>query len=399
MLFAAAGRAHRGRRPRRRRRRRDHRDASTRPAAAGCAVHADVSRRADCDAMVAGHDRRTSAASTSSTTTRRCRCRGGSSTRPRTTGTSPSRRTSTRCSGRAGPRCPTWSRRGNAQHHQHRVGARPHRLRGLRRVRRREGRARRADAPDRHGVRARRCAANVIAPGSIDTPRFRKVAETMPDPSFLAGLEQTIPLHRLGTAEDVAGIALFLASDLSAYTTGAVDPRRRWAGGVPMSRPRVGKLAVVTGGGVRARRRGRAAARGGGRAPSSSPTSTRTTPQPRRRRDRRRRRRRRARPSSTSPTRARSPRCSRRSSSSTAGSTCSSAARRSRPGRRSLDTTDEAWRRVLDVNLKGPFLCMKHGLPPMVEHRRRLGDPARLGARRDRLARGTRRTARRRARS
>lgn len=68
------------------------------------------------------------------------------------------------------------------------------------------------------GVRA-----NVIAPGSIDTPRFRKVAETMP-PEFLTGLQQTIPLHRLGTAEDVAGIALFLASDLSAYTTGAVIP-------------------------------------------------------------------------------------------------------------------------------------------------------------------------------
>lgn len=65
--------------------------------------------------------------------------------------------------------------------------------------------------------------ANVIAPGSIDTPRFRKVAETMPD-DFVPGLERTIPLHRLGTAHDVAGIALFLASDLSAYTTGAVIP-------------------------------------------------------------------------------------------------------------------------------------------------------------------------------
>ncbi len=31
-----------------------------------------------------------------------------------------------------------------------------------------------------------------------------------------------------------------------------------------------------------------------------------------------------------------------------------------------LDTTDDAWRRVLDVNLKGPFLCMKHGIGPMV---------------------------------
>ena len=31
-----------------------------------------------------------------------------------------------------------------------------------------------------------------------------------------------IPLNRLGDAEDVAGAYLFLASDLSAYITGAV---------------------------------------------------------------------------------------------------------------------------------------------------------------------------------
>lgn len=67
--------------------------------------------------------------------------------------------------------------------------------------------------------------ANVIAPGSIDTPRFRKVAEEMDDPEgFVAGLARAIPLHRLGTAEDVASIALFLASDLSAYVSGAVIP-------------------------------------------------------------------------------------------------------------------------------------------------------------------------------
>jgi 3-oxoacyl-[acyl-carrier protein] reductase len=67
--------------------------------------------------------------------------------------------------------------------------------------------------------------ANVIAPGSIDTPRFRKVAEEMPDPAgFVEGLERIIPLRRMGTADDVAGIALFLASDLSSYTSGAVIP-------------------------------------------------------------------------------------------------------------------------------------------------------------------------------
>jgi 3-oxoacyl-[acyl-carrier protein] reductase len=67
--------------------------------------------------------------------------------------------------------------------------------------------------------------ANVIAPGSIDTPRFRKVAEEMDDTEgFLTGLARVIPLRRLGTAEDVAGIALFLASDQSAYVSGAVIP-------------------------------------------------------------------------------------------------------------------------------------------------------------------------------
>lgn len=67
--------------------------------------------------------------------------------------------------------------------------------------------------------------ANVIAPGSIDTPRFRKVAEEMDDTEgFLEGLARVIPVRRLGTADDVAGIALFLASDQSAYVSGAIVP-------------------------------------------------------------------------------------------------------------------------------------------------------------------------------
>lgn len=67
--------------------------------------------------------------------------------------------------------------------------------------------------------------ANVIAPGSIDTPRFRKVAAAMDDPEgFVRGLQSTIPLRRLGSADDVARLALFLASDLSSYISGAVIP-------------------------------------------------------------------------------------------------------------------------------------------------------------------------------
>jgi len=67
--------------------------------------------------------------------------------------------------------------------------------------------------------------ANVIAPGSIDTPRFRKVLATNPDADqWIEQLTRNIPLRRLGLAEDVASIALFLASDLSAYVSGAIIP-------------------------------------------------------------------------------------------------------------------------------------------------------------------------------
>jgi 3-oxoacyl-[acyl-carrier protein] reductase len=72
---------------------------------------------------------------------------------------------------------------------------------------------------------APRIRVNVIAPGSIDTPRFRKVAEAMPDAEgFLSGLLSNVPLHRLGTPGDIADVALFLASDASAYTSGAIVP-------------------------------------------------------------------------------------------------------------------------------------------------------------------------------
>jgi NAD(P)-dependent dehydrogenase (short-subunit alcohol dehydrogenase family) len=67
--------------------------------------------------------------------------------------------------------------------------------------------------------------ANVIAPGSIDTPRFRKVLENTPGADqFLTMLMGNMPMRRLGTAHDIAQAALFLASDMSAYTSGAVIP-------------------------------------------------------------------------------------------------------------------------------------------------------------------------------
>ena len=59
---------------------------------------------------------------------------------------------------------------------------------------------------------------NCVTPGLIQTDiTGGKLTEEMKQ-DILKG----IPLSRLGNAEDVAGIYLFLASDLSAYVTGAV---------------------------------------------------------------------------------------------------------------------------------------------------------------------------------
>ena len=59
---------------------------------------------------------------------------------------------------------------------------------------------------------------NNIAPGAIATPINTKL---MADKSQLAALLANIPLCRMGTPEDVAGLALFLSSDDGAYCTGS----------------------------------------------------------------------------------------------------------------------------------------------------------------------------------
>jgi NAD(P)-dependent dehydrogenase (short-subunit alcohol dehydrogenase family) len=67
--------------------------------------------------------------------------------------------------------------------------------------------------------------ANIIAPGGIETPRFEKAHADEPDyAAFVTRLTAGVPMRRLGRAEDVARIALFLASDASSYVSGAVIP-------------------------------------------------------------------------------------------------------------------------------------------------------------------------------
>jgi 3-oxoacyl-[acyl-carrier protein] reductase len=64
---------------------------------------------------------------------------------------------------------------------------------------------------------SRNILANVVAPGFIDTDMTAAMtaeARTM--------LSQQIPLERLGTPNDIAGIVTFLASEYAAYITGQV---------------------------------------------------------------------------------------------------------------------------------------------------------------------------------
>ena len=61
---------------------------------------------------------------------------------------------------------------------------------------------------------------NAIGPGFIKTPLNEKVRATNPDLVRIF-LEHT-PLGRAGRPEDIVGPAIFLASDLSGFVTGAM---------------------------------------------------------------------------------------------------------------------------------------------------------------------------------
>ncbi len=66
----------------------------------------------------------------------------------------------------------------------------------------------------RFGIRA-----NAITPGYIRTPGTEAMYA---DPEIYEGRRKGVPMGRVGSGEDIAGPAIFLASDDAQYTTGSV---------------------------------------------------------------------------------------------------------------------------------------------------------------------------------
>ena len=73
---------------------------------------------------------------------------------------------------------------------------------------------------------------NAIIPGPIRTAFF---GSRLNDDAFFVELGKTVPLGRVGTPEDIAGAALFLASELSSFITGEFI---NVTGGLPLAPPR-----------------------------------------------------------------------------------------------------------------------------------------------------------------
>jgi beta-ketoacyl ACP reductase len=66
---------------------------------------------------------------------------------------------------------------------------------------------------------SRSITANVIAPGFIDTDMTAELTEAR-----RTEVLNSVPLKRYGSADEIAGAALYLASDAASYVTGAVLP-------------------------------------------------------------------------------------------------------------------------------------------------------------------------------
>ncbi|CCV13007.1 SDR family oxidoreductase [Mesorhizobium sp. STM 4661] len=66
---------------------------------------------------------------------------------------------------------------------------------------------------------------NAIAPGTVDTAMRRRTVDNLPTAAqaeLKAYVERSYPLGRIGRTRDLAGIAVYLASDEAAWTSGGI---------------------------------------------------------------------------------------------------------------------------------------------------------------------------------
>ncbi|MCR4393945.1 MAG: SDR family oxidoreductase, partial [Dehalococcoidales bacterium] len=76
---------------------------------------------------------------------------------------------------------------------------------------------------------------NAILPGPVQTSFYDNFIGSIPEEAknqFFQGLGKKVPLQRVGTPDDIANAALFLASDQSSWITGTT---LLVAGGLPLS--------------------------------------------------------------------------------------------------------------------------------------------------------------------
>jgi NAD(P)-dependent dehydrogenase (short-subunit alcohol dehydrogenase family) len=67
-----------------------------------------------------------------------------------------------------------------------------------------------------HGIRV-----NAVCPGLIDTPMLRLMDDPVTGQAYL---DSSVPLRRLGSADEVAAVVVFLASNEASYVSGVAVP-------------------------------------------------------------------------------------------------------------------------------------------------------------------------------
>lgn len=67
----------------------------------------------------------------------------------------------------------------------------------------------------RSGIRA-----NAICPGPVETPSIQARMDSVADPAQRAAILRQQPMKRFGKADEIAGLAAYLASEAGAFTTG-----------------------------------------------------------------------------------------------------------------------------------------------------------------------------------